>query len=115
MVPAGGSRWLAAGHIPAAVRTHILRGLPDDGTPVHRPGGLPRHLLRDVPPAPSGASATGRPAPARPSSRLAALRACEGCHVQATLFRPVKEPSAAAPPHHHPVPVRWTAARWRTG
>ncbi|WP_121749489.1 hypothetical protein, partial [Streptomyces sp. E2N166] len=44
------ARWLAAGHPPTAVRTHILRGLPDDGTPVHRPGGLLRHLLRDVPP-----------------------------------------------------------------
>ncbi|MGA5280656.1 ATP-binding protein [Streptomyces griseoincarnatus] len=46
------SRWLAAGHTPATVRTHIPRGLPDDGTPVHRPGGLLRYLLRDVPPAP---------------------------------------------------------------
>ncbi|MDN3271053.1 hypothetical protein [Streptomyces sp. MA15] len=91
MVPAGGSRWRAAGHTPGAVRTHILRGLPDDGAPVHRPGGLLRHLLHDVPPAPSGASAAERPAPARPSSRLAALRACEGGHVQATLFRPAGE------------------------
>lgn len=33
------SRWLAAGHAPTAIRTHILRGLPDDGTPVRRPGG----------------------------------------------------------------------------
>lgn len=85
------SRWLAAGHAPTTVRTHILRGLPDDGTPVHRPGGLPRYLLQDVPPVPvpSSAPATERPAPAGPSSRVAALRECEGDHVQATLFRPV--------------------------
>ncbi|MET7382801.1 hypothetical protein ABZT08_29030 [Streptomyces sp. NPDC005526] len=43
------SRWLAAGHPPADIRAHILRGLPADGVPVHRPGGLLRHLLRDVP------------------------------------------------------------------
>ncbi|WP_093767464.1 hypothetical protein [Streptomyces sp. F-7] len=95
------SRWLAAGHTPAAVRTHILRGLPDDGTPVHRPGGLLRYLLRDVPhaptaPAPAPGAATAPPAsrhpgPTRPSSRLAGLRECEGDHVQATLFRPVAE------------------------
>ncbi|MGA5808504.1 hypothetical protein ACPC39_20360 [Streptomyces cellulosae] len=84
------SRWLAAGHTPTAVRTHILRGLPDDGTPVHRPGGLLRYLLRDVPPAPDpdATPVPEQPAPTRPSSRLAALRECEGDHVQATLFRP---------------------------
>ncbi|MBJ6615145.1 hypothetical protein H4M20_09955 [Streptomyces sp. I4(2020)] len=84
------SRWLAAGHTPTAVRTHILRGLPDDGTPVHRPGGLLRYLLRDVPPAPVPGitPASEQPSPASPSSRLAALRECEGDHVQATLFRP---------------------------
>lgn len=84
------SRWLTAGHAPTAIRTHILRGLPDDGTPVHRPGGLLRYLLRDVPPppGPDTTPAVERPAPARPSSRLAALRECDGDHVQATLFRP---------------------------
>ncbi|MEV5931389.1 hypothetical protein AB0L56_01130 [Streptomyces sp. NPDC052079] len=85
------SHWLAAGHTPAAIRTHILRGLPDDGTPVHRPGGLLRYLLRDVPPAPtptSVAPTAERPAPTGSSSRLATLRECEGDHVQATLFRP---------------------------
>ncbi|WP_244328868.1 hypothetical protein [Streptomyces marokkonensis] len=86
------SRWLAVGHTPAAVRTHILRGLPDDGTPVHRPGGLLRYLLRDVPPESTptgnGAPTAERSTPARSSSRLAALRECEGDHVQATLFRP---------------------------
>ncbi|MFD8226622.1 hypothetical protein ACFV16_20900 [Streptomyces massasporeus] len=85
------SRWLASGHTPTAIRTHILRGLPDDGTPVHRPGGLLRYLLRDIPPAPtsvSSVSASRQPASTRLSSRVAALRECEGDHVQATLFRP---------------------------
>ncbi len=81
------SRWLAAGHTPTAVRTHILRGLPGDGTPVHRPGGLLRYLLRDVPPTRVLPDAT--PAAERPPSRLATLRECEGDHTQATLFRPV--------------------------
>ncbi|MGW9396566.1 hypothetical protein [Streptomyces sp. NPDC055642] len=102
------SRWLTAGHTPTAVRTHILRGLPDDGTPVHRPGGLLRYLLRDVPPAPALVPAPGitpaseQPSPARPSSRLAALRECEGDHVQATLFRPAGDetrcPRCLTPP-----------------
>ncbi|MFJ8269352.1 hypothetical protein ACIQ8G_03095 [Streptomyces sp. NPDC094154] len=91
------ARWLAAGHTPTAVRTHILRGLPSDGTPVHRPGGLLRYLLREVPPpseppaqhAPAGTLSPGRSAPGRPAPRLAGLRECEGDHVQATLFRPV--------------------------
>lgn len=92
------ARWLAAGHPPTAIRMHILRGLPDDGTPVHRPGGLLRHLLRDVPPplAPAPHSTPPRdpeqpPPTAGLSSRLAALRECEGHHVQATLFRPVHD------------------------
>ncbi|MFD8270953.1 hypothetical protein [Streptomyces flaveolus] len=95
--------WLAAGHPPTAIRTHILRGLPDDGTPVHRPGGLLRHLLRDVPPPPSAPAdppATTAPSrtddpPARQqlsgprlSSRLADTRECAGEHVQPLLFRP---------------------------
>ncbi|MGW4105104.1 hypothetical protein [Streptomyces sp. NPDC004976] len=98
------SRWLTAGHTPTAVRTHILRGLPDVGTPVHRPGGLLRYLLRDVPPTPDrDTSPTAeRPTPARPSSRLAALRECEGDHVEATLFRPAGDetrcPRCLTPP-----------------
>ncbi|MFE7231065.1 hypothetical protein ACFY3J_31530 [Streptomyces sp. NPDC001231] len=91
------ARWLTAGHTPSTVRTHILRGLPSDGTPVHRPGGLLRYLLREVPPppeppaqyAPAGTLSPGRSAPGRPAARLAGLRECEGDHVQATLFRPV--------------------------
>ncbi|KAB1988725.1 hypothetical protein [Streptomyces triticiradicis] len=86
------ARWLEAGHPPTAIRAHILRGLPDDGTPVHRPGGLLRHLLRDVPPPPAvapGPDAAPAPPGPRTSARLAALRECEsGRHTQATLFRP---------------------------
>ncbi|GGW83658.1 hypothetical protein GCM10010297_00110 [Streptomyces malachitofuscus] len=110
------SRWLAAGHTPAAVRTHILRGLPDDGTPVHRPGGLLRYLLRDVThalaaptPVPAQGAATAPPAarhpgPTRPSSRLSALRECEGDHVQATLFRPVAEETLCRACSRHRLP-----------
>ncbi|GGP69695.1 hypothetical protein GCM10010287_47160 [Streptomyces variabilis] len=98
------ARWLAAGHTPTAVRTHVLRGLPDDGTPVHRPGGLLRYLLHDVSPAPAPGitPVSEQPSPARPSSRLAALRECEGDHVQATLFRPAGDetrcPRCLTPP-----------------
>ncbi|WP_415941462.1 hypothetical protein [Streptomyces sp. 067-1] len=96
--------WLAAGHPPTAVRTHILRGLPDDGSPVRRPGGLLRHLLSDVPPPPSASVPADRPATAPPapddhsarqppgprlSTRLAGARECAGNHVQPLLFRPV--------------------------
>lgn len=93
------ARWLAAGHTPAAVRAHVLRGLPADGSPVQKPGGLLRHLLRDVGPvAPEShthATLPAREAPApapgpRLSARLAAMRECEGDrHIQPCLFRPV--------------------------
>ncbi|MER8044930.1 hypothetical protein [Streptomyces sp. NPDC094032] len=73
--------WLAAGHTSTAIHEHLLRGLPAAGTPVQRPGGLVRYLLREVPPL-----AQARPAP---PSRLAGTRECEGDHMQATLFRPV--------------------------
>ncbi|MFF9114337.1 hypothetical protein ACF09Y_01720 [Streptomyces massasporeus] len=96
------SHWLAAGHTPTDIRTHILRGLPDDGTPVHRPGGLLRYLLRDVPPSPTPSGTA--PAAARPSSRLAALRECEGDHVQATLFRPVAEETLCRACSRHRLP-----------
>jgi hypothetical protein len=101
------ARWLAAGHPPAAVRLHVLRGLPDDGTPVRRPGGLVRHLLREVPPPPAAptpptpAATTAPPPPpqgTRPaqqqtvprlSPRLAGARECAGDHLQPMLFRPI--------------------------
>lgn len=93
------ARWLKAGHPPTAIRMHILRGLPDDGTPVHRPGGLLRYLLRDVPPVPAPHQPPGAPhvpPPADPtgrrlSARLTGTRECEGGHVQPMLFRPVGE------------------------
>ncbi|WP_211362985.1 hypothetical protein [Streptomyces phaeoluteigriseus] len=99
------ARWLAAGHHPAAVRAHILRHLPGEGTPVHRPGGLLRYLLRDAPPVsgPGNAPALRGPSPGAPapiaeqpcperlSVRLAAFRECEGDHSQATPFRPTGE------------------------
>ncbi|MFI1563973.1 hypothetical protein ACH4ZX_13100 [Streptomyces sp. NPDC020490] len=128
------ARWLAAGHPPAAVRLHILRGLPDDGTPVRRPGGLLRHLLRDVPPpvspAPAPAAAAspprtpdagqpGTPPPPHPSPRLSArltgTRECAGDHLQPMLFRPVGDetlcrhclntPPAEGSRHTPPVPL----------
>ncbi|MEU8651028.1 hypothetical protein [Streptomyces sp. NPDC048737] len=103
------ARWLAAGHPPTAVRTHILRNLPDGDTPVHRPGGLLRHLLGEVPPLPllpdtppppssfpataGGPPGGAWPAPAlagpRLSARLTGARECAGDHVQPLLFRPV--------------------------
>jgi hypothetical protein len=89
------ARWLEAGHPPGAVRVHILRGLPADGTPVHRPGGLLRHLLRDVPPPPDipapGPGPDDTPAPdpgPRLSARLTGTRECEGRHGHPMLFRP---------------------------
>ncbi|MGW5970132.1 hypothetical protein [Streptomyces sp. NPDC055186] len=100
------ARWLAAGHPATAVRLHILRGLPDDGSPVHRPGGLLRYLLRDVPPvppvptrtgsAPEAAPPPGGASPEQPfeprlSARLTGARECAGDHIQPTLFRPVAD------------------------
>lgn len=93
------ARWLAAGHTPTAIRTHILRALPDDGTLVHRPGGLLRHLLRELPPVPEPtpqAPAPDSPPPTGPSgprlsSRLTGTRECAGHHVQPMLFRPLAD------------------------
>ncbi|MEV5968367.1 hypothetical protein [Streptomyces sp. NPDC051921] len=87
------ARWLAAGHTAAGVHEHILRGLPPAGTPVHRPGGLLRYLLREVP-----ARAAAAPAPPGPrlSARLAGARECTGDHVQPMLFRPVADESLCA-------------------
>ncbi|ROQ33494.1 hypothetical protein EDD98_2522 [Streptomyces sp. PanSC19] len=79
------ARWLDAGHTPTDVHEHIRHCLPADGTPVHRPGGLVRYLLRDVPPR-----EPSRPAPVnRLSPRLEGARECAGDHIQPMLFRPV--------------------------
>ncbi|MFF9148816.1 hypothetical protein ACF1BN_28570 [Streptomyces sp. NPDC014861] len=87
------ARWLEAGHTPADVCAHIRSGLPKDGTPVLRPGGLVRYLLREVPelvPPPLPGPVPPPPSPAPPvSTRLAGMRECEGRHDQAYLFRPV--------------------------
>ncbi|MFJ2936344.1 hypothetical protein ACIO8G_26745 [Streptomyces sp. NPDC087219] len=87
------ARWLAAGHTSADVHEHVLRGLPGAGTPVQRPGGLVRYLLREVPPR-----ALPRPEPSPPrsgprlSSRLEGARECaSGAHTQPMLFRPVAD------------------------
>jgi hypothetical protein len=87
------ARWLAAGHTSGDVHEHVLRGLPGANTPVHRPGGLLRHLLRDVPPR-----QLAQPAPTGPriSARLAGTRECEGDHVQPMLFRPLGDETHCA-------------------
>ncbi|MEV7370870.1 hypothetical protein AB0O51_08295 [Streptomyces sp. NPDC090301] len=85
------ARWLAAGHTSADVHEHVLRGLPGAGTPVQRPGGLVRYLLREVPPRtlPQPEPSTSPPGP-RLSSRLQGARECaSGAHTQPMLFRPV--------------------------
>ncbi|KOX34353.1 hypothetical protein ADL06_08090 [Streptomyces sp. NRRL F-6491] len=82
------ARWLEAGHTSADVHEHVLRGLPGAGTPVHRPGGLVRYLLREVAPRDVPAPAPDGP---RLSARLAGARECAGEHVQPMLFRPVAD------------------------
>jgi hypothetical protein len=83
------ARWLDTGHTPTDVHEHILRGLPGPGTPVHRPGGLVRYLLRDVPPL------KAEPSPLTPpptlSARLHGTRECSGDHIQPMLFRPLAD------------------------
>ncbi|MFC8271376.1 hypothetical protein ACFUJR_02280 [Streptomyces sp. NPDC057271] len=98
------ARWLAAGHTAAEVHEHILRGLPGAGTPVHRPGGLLRYLLREVvprtpaptPPAPATPALTPSAPGPRLSARLAGTRECEGAHVQPMLFRPLGDETRCA-------------------
>ncbi|MFI6420251.1 hypothetical protein ACIBG6_22975 [Streptomyces sp. NPDC050842] len=80
-------RWLAAGHTSADVHEHVLRGLPGAGTPVHRPGGLVRYLLRHVPPL----RVTPPAGPPRLSPRLEGAQECAGRHTQPMLFRPVAD------------------------
>ncbi|MGW4158637.1 hypothetical protein [Streptomyces sp. NPDC004788] len=87
------ARWLAAGHTSADVHAHVERGLPGAGTPVQRPGGLLRYLLREVPPVAPPAPVAPQPVPPpgpRLSARLSGARECEGeQHIQPMLFRPV--------------------------
>ncbi|MGA5873139.1 hypothetical protein [Streptomyces cinereoruber] len=92
------ARWLDAGYTSADLHEHVLRGLPGDGTPVHRPGGLVRYLLRDVPPReepPREVPPRDVPPPAsegpRLSARLQGTRECSGDHIQPMLFRPVAD------------------------
>lgn len=98
------ARWLAAGHTSADVHEHILRGLPGAGTPVQRPGGLLRYLLREVAPravaAPVAVPAPV-PVPAAPGTRLSArltgARECAGDgHIQPMLFRPLADETLCA-------------------
>ncbi|MFE1499863.1 hypothetical protein ACFW89_32850 [Streptomyces albidoflavus] len=91
------TRWLDAGHTPTDIHQHILRGLPGTGTPVHRPGGLLRYLLRDVPPlAPSSPPSPPSPPTHRLSARLHGTRECTGHHTQPMLFRPIADETLCA-------------------
>ncbi|MCT4355465.1 hypothetical protein M5362_20225 [Streptomyces sp. Je 1-79] len=82
------ARWLEAGHMAEAVRDSIARCLPGRGSPIHRPGGLLRYILREVPPV----------APPPPPPRVANLRECEsGRHVQPYLFRPSADEDVCGP------------------
>ncbi|MFJ8658692.1 hypothetical protein [Streptomyces sp. NPDC093795] len=88
------TRWLDAGHSPTDIHEHILRGLPGAGKPVHRPGGLLRYLLRDVPPRELATPQPPSPPPAsvdRLSPRLQGAIECSGRHTQPMLFRPLAD------------------------
>ncbi|MFH9722355.1 hypothetical protein ACH4M4_05255 [Streptomyces sp. NPDC017254] len=103
------ARWLDAGHSSADVHEHVLRGLPGTGTPVHRPGGLVRHLLRDVPPRALPTPPTPAPTRIRLSVRLEGTRECAGHHTQPMLFRPLADetlcPACATPARNEPMSV----------
>ncbi|WP_338495984.1 hypothetical protein [Streptomyces sp. SJL17-4] len=90
------ARWLDAEHTSADIHEHVLRGLPGAGTPVHRPGGLVRYLLRDVPPRvlptqPVSVSVSVSVSGDRLSVRLQGTRECSGDHIQPMLFRPLAD------------------------
>ncbi|WP_329420884.1 hypothetical protein [Streptomyces sp. NBC_01268] len=87
------ARWLDAGHTPTDVHEHILRSLPGTGTSVHRPGGLVRYLLRDVPPRTLPPQRTSGESV---SARLRGTRECAGDHTQVMLFRPVGDETRCA-------------------
>jgi hypothetical protein len=80
------AEWLACGHTVADVREQVRRCLPGRGQPIHRPGGLVRYVLREIPPVVMPVTAAPPPTP-----RVAQMRECEGDHVQALLFRPVAD------------------------
>ncbi|WP_426404003.1 hypothetical protein ACN9M0_20415 [Streptomyces sp. R-07] len=82
------ARWLDAGHTSTDIHEHIQRCLPGTGTPVHRPGGLVRYLLRDVP---ARSLPPQRTSDESISARLRGTRECTGDHTQTTLFRPVAD------------------------
>ncbi|MFJ6420457.1 hypothetical protein [Streptomyces hydrogenans] len=112
------ARWLAAGHPPAAVRAHILRCLPDDGTPVRRPGGFLRHLLGDVPPlaltVPTVPAVADRDPGPRLSPRLSGARECAGDHIQPTLFRPAGDETHCPRCTAHAAPPATAPAQFAT-
>ncbi|WP_175439273.1 hypothetical protein [Streptomyces vilmorinianum] len=106
------ARWLEAGHVAESVRDAITRCLPGRGSTIHRPGGLLRYILREVPPV------APPPMPA-PPPRLATLRECEsGRHTQPFLFRPLADEeicetcreSSATSPLDHPSPATFGPA-----
>ncbi|WP_406172914.1 hypothetical protein [Streptomyces sp. NBC_00996] len=80
------AEWLACGHTVADVREQVRRCLPGQGQFIHRPGGLVRYVLREIPPVVTPVAAAPAPTP-----RVAQMRECEGDHVQALLFRPVAD------------------------
>ncbi|TXS20921.1 hypothetical protein EAO71_30960, partial [Streptomyces sp. ms191] len=84
------ARWLEAGHSAESLRDAVARSLPARGEPVHRPGGLLRYILREVPPP------SAPPTPQPPS--VATMRECTGArHVQPMLFRPVADEELCGP------------------
>ncbi|MFE5207411.1 hypothetical protein [Streptomyces sp. NPDC056600] len=95
-------RWLEAGHSTGDIRTHLLRGMPSDGSPVLRPGGLVRYLLREVPPVwpptPAAVDSDRRDAmPPLPAAVDTDLRECEGEHYSVTVFRPTGDETLCGP------------------
>ncbi|MEU6087597.1 hypothetical protein ABZ865_12435 [Streptomyces sp. NPDC047085] len=83
------AEWLAYGHTAADVREQVRRALPGRERVIHRPGGLVRYVLREIPPLPP-ATVTSVP----PPPRVAQMRECEsGRHTQPLLFRPVADES----------------------
>nr|WSY52294.1 hypothetical protein OG999_20670 [Streptomyces sp. NBC_00886] len=87
------AEWLASGHTVADVREQVRRSLPGRDRFIHRPGGLMRYVLREIPPVAARPVPDPSPgaAPPLPMPRVAQMRECEGNHVQVLLFRPVAD------------------------